>query len=251
MDALVGRLHSSGTRERAARTMLKEHIREHQGYVAWSGGLDSTVVVHLAVAEDPNVPVVWFDSGLEFPETREYIHDTADDWGVNLHIITPHTPVLEMLAGSGSFHHHASATTSSKGGGNLHHLLLQEPSQRAHRLFGAGEATGVRAEESGGRRALLAPRQGLYTRSDGAEVCCPVWGWQQQHIRGYLHTHGIPENPVYQRLRDLGAPPWAQRVGLLVDGNAAEYGRYTWLRLGWPELWADLVEALPRLGEWR
>lgn len=46
---------------------IAEHLDNHDGFVPWSGGKDSTVVVDLTRQVDPNVPVVFFDSGLEFP----------------------------------------------------------------------------------------------------------------------------------------------------------------------------------------
>jgi phosphoadenosine phosphosulfate reductase len=54
---------------------------------------------------------------------------------------------------------------------------------------------------------------------------------------------------VYAKLSAVGAPPSEQRVGLVVDGNALQFGRAVWLRQGWPDLWQRLVTELPRLKE--
>ena len=54
---------------------IGEHLDEHDGFVSWSGGKDSTVVVDLARQVDPHIPVVFFDSGLQFPETIQYLED--------------------------------------------------------------------------------------------------------------------------------------------------------------------------------
>ncbi len=51
------------------RARIEEHLDQHEGYVAFSGGKDSLVTLHLALQADPDVPVAFFDSGLEFPET--------------------------------------------------------------------------------------------------------------------------------------------------------------------------------------
>lgn len=66
---------------------------------------------------------------------------------------------------------------------------------------------------------------------------------------GYLHRHGLPVNPVYAKLRLLGAPEKALRVSAMIDGNGLELGRVTWLRRGWPGLFAELAQVLPRLRE--
>lgn len=59
---------------------IAHHLAEHEGYVAFSGGKDSLVTLDLARRVDPDVPVAFFDSGLEYPETYTYIAELADTW---------------------------------------------------------------------------------------------------------------------------------------------------------------------------
>lgn len=42
-------------------------------YVSWSGGKDSTALLNLARKEYPNIPAVFVDTGLEFPEIRQHV----------------------------------------------------------------------------------------------------------------------------------------------------------------------------------
>jgi len=51
---------------------IRQWIEAHDGcvYVSVSGGLDSTVLAHLVQQVDPNVSLVFFDTGMEYPENR-------------------------------------------------------------------------------------------------------------------------------------------------------------------------------------
>jgi len=248
---------------------IEAHLAAHDGYLAFSGGKDSTVVLDLARRVDPALPVVWFDSGLEFPETRTYIHDLTDRWGLNLTVIQARPTLLDVLVAGGGWDHHAPDQAMP----NLHEVLITAPARLSHQLHGPGELWGVRSAEAKGRRhlhtaALAAqvrdrcrgccpPRSaeqrqrhgGIVARVDGTVAYSPIWDWPTTQVWEHLAATGIPINPVYAKLRDLGAPEHATRVAHVVDANQLEAGRISWLRRGWPTLYAELVEKLPRLAD--
>ena len=50
-------------------------------YVAFSGGKDSTVLLHLVRSIYPNVQGVFIDTGLEYPEIRDFVKSTSNiEW---------------------------------------------------------------------------------------------------------------------------------------------------------------------------
>ena len=60
--------------------MTQERIRgwvnefgEDGVYVSFSGGKDSTVLLHIVRNMYPNVKAVFVDTGLEYPEIREFV----------------------------------------------------------------------------------------------------------------------------------------------------------------------------------
>lgn len=233
-----------------AEGRCQTHLDEFPaGFVSWSGGKDSTVVVRMASRITPNVPVVFFDSGLEMPENVAYMHDVAEQWGLNFHTIAAEPDALTIMAATGAWDHDAPATTAP--GPDLHEALITVPSAKAHAQFGRGNLWGLRGAESDARRALLAGRQGVFTRANGVTVCSPIWDWRDETVWAYLAAHRVPENPVYARLEALGATGKDLRVGLAFDGNNLQHGRVRWLRLGWPELYERVCAALPRVREYR
>lgn len=85
---LNGKIHLSKQR-------IKEWV-EHWGvgnvYVAFSGGKDSTVLLHLVRSLFPDVKAVFVDTGLEYPEIREFVK-TID----NVEWIRPEMPFKNVL----------------------------------------------------------------------------------------------------------------------------------------------------------
>lgn len=265
-------LRTTGRDLDAVRRRIRGHIDRWEGYVPFSGGKDSLVVLDLVRAVAPDVPVAFFDSGLEFPETLDYIDRLARDWRLNLHVVPARPGALEILSASGAWDHRAARRDGAPGaaGGDLFRALIAEPAAAAHRAHGPGELWGVRAAESRGRAAAYAnalraadcrcgpPCQGrqrrarhggVISRTDGTVAYGPVWDWHDDEVWGHIHRRGLPVNPVYEKLRRIGAPGHFLRVSAMVDGTRLEEGRITWLRRGWPALFEELAAALPRLRE--
>lgn len=246
---------------------IAEHLDEHDGFVSWSGGKDSTVVVDLARQVDPHVPVVFFDSGLQFPETVRYLEELAERWRLNFHVITADPDLLTLLIAGGGFDHRAPDRRLDV---ELSEIMITGPAAEAHRRHGPGSLWGVRAQESYGRRMLYrrglgaetrARQQysreevreqtgGVVRRADGTITYGPIWDWQRSHVFEYLAGRGIEPNPLYQKLAGLGVPDSLIRVDSIIDASKLSNGHIAWLQKGWPDLFSRLAAALPRLQEW-
>ena len=108
-------IRGPSTTTAALLTRIEEHLERWQGYVAFSGGKDSLVVLDLARRVEPQVPVVFFDSGLEYPQTYPYLEDLAARWRLNLRIIDADPPLLTLLTHGGRWDHHAPIRDAGAG----------------------------------------------------------------------------------------------------------------------------------------
>lgn len=244
---------------------IGQHLDTYDGFVAWSGGKDSTVVVNLARQVNPHVPVVFYDSGLQFPETLRYLEELAGAWRLNFRVVSAEPDLLTVLIAGGGFDHTAPDRRLK---GALADIMIAAPAAEAHRRYGRGSMWGVRAEESAGRRRLYrsqlaaearlhqcgsppatvrACAGGVVRRKDGSVTYGPIWDWQRHHVFEYLAGRGIAPNPLYRKLAALGAPEHQIRVDSIIDPEKLSNGHVAWLQKGWPDLFERLATALPRL----
>lgn len=92
--------------------MTKERIRawyeywDEKGvgcYVSFSGGKDSTVLKHIVDSMYDDVPSVFVNTGLEYPEIREFVNDIKNNkykkfgFNNNIEILEPEIPFNQVI----------------------------------------------------------------------------------------------------------------------------------------------------------
>lgn len=92
----LAQLQSLPLEEKVLRTQTRiiEWYLKHKGkvYVSFSGGKDSTVLLHIVRQIYPDVPAVYCDTGLEFPEVKEHVKQFD-----NVVILRPKMSFREVL----------------------------------------------------------------------------------------------------------------------------------------------------------
>jgi len=71
---------------------------EGQVYVAFSGGKDSTVLLHLVRSLYKKVPAVFVDTGLEYPEIRDFVKTIDNVVWLNMNYRSSHYCKIRKMA---------------------------------------------------------------------------------------------------------------------------------------------------------
>ena len=74
-----------------AADLVRQAIERHKGHiaVACSFGKDSMVVVRMALDVDPNIIIIFENTGVEFRETINFKNRMKVEWNLNLHETKP------------------------------------------------------------------------------------------------------------------------------------------------------------------
>ncbi len=160
-----------------------------------SFGKDSTVLLHMATRIYPEIPVLYLNTGLEFPETLEFRDKLVAEWGLNLREYTPTVTYEELAAEHGN-------DVYSKNPKLCCECLKVEPVKRALDGLDAW-ITGLRRDETEFRKTIK-----IVEDHNGIVKINPLANWTEKEIWNYLKENNVPYNPLYdQGFRSLGCMP--------------------------------------------
>lgn len=202
-------------------------------YVAYSGGKDSEVCLHLVRSIAPDTPALWWHDEWVLPETEERVEAVP-----NLRKIAAHVRHSEWFA---SWKDREALPSDVE-------WVERTPSEGegTWKLGYDGAAVGLRADENADRKRHIRAYGTLtHSAKNRQWQCYPVAWWSTRDIWAYLLSREIPYNRAYDRLAEIGVEPQRQRIGPLAVSGAMERGQIAILKQGWPELYERFAEAHP------
>ena len=213
------------------KARIKEFYIKMDGnvYVSFSGGKDSTVLLHLVRSMYPDVPAVFVDTGLEYPEIRDFVK-TID----NVVWLKPKMPFNQVIEKYGypviskevAHKIHQIRTTKSDklrnkrlhgqdGNGKLSEkwkYLVDAPFKISHKCCDVMKKRPVKAYEKqtgnapfvGTMACESAGRLTSYLRSGcnsftGRAMSTPMAIWLEQDVYDYLEMFGLPIAEIYHK----------------------------------------------------
>jgi 3'-phosphoadenosine 5'-phosphosulfate sulfotransferase (PAPS reductase)/FAD synthetase len=257
---------------RLSKQRIKEWYSHWDGnvYVAFSGGKDSTVLLHICRSIYPNVPAVFNNTGVEFPEIIKFIKEID-----NVIMLKPPIPYRKVLTNYGYplisketaekiYEIRNTNSTSlrdkrlhgdNKGNGKLPQkwyyllkapflvsskccdILKKSPARIYERTTKNKRMTGMMAGDSYLRR-LGYLKRGCNSFNGG--VSNPLGFWKEEDIWNYIKTNNV----TYSKIYDMGYNRTGC-VGCLFGIHLEDYpNRLQQLKITHPKLWSYYIEHL-------
>ncbi len=201
----------------APHALLSVMIRqEFAGRIALlsSFGADSALLLAMAAEVDPNLPVLFLDTGKHFPQTLEYVAQMRQLLGLtNIISLTPREDMLTRIDPQGELWQHQPNRCCW--------LRKVEPLNRAL--------------QEGGYQALITGRKRYQTENrqqmdpvemgeDGVFRVNPLWNFSREDINAELEKRNLPQHPmVAEGYRSIGCAPCTAPVS---EGQDERAGRW-------------------------
>ena len=236
---------SNAILERAVKRYNPTHI-----IGMFSGGHDSLVATHIASQHPRFSFAAHMNTGIGIEETRQFVRDTCQDWGIELREYhaaeyvradgVPDPQVYEELVVEHGFPGppmHRIMYNSLKER-PLRHMLRDLDTERGERVL---LITGVRRDESARRMAHAEP-----VHEWEAKVwVAPIYNWSKRDCYQYIREHGLKRNWVSDVLHMSGE---------CLCGAFAHPGELEEIRTWFPEAAAEIERIERRVMErfpWR
>jgi len=177
-----------------------------------SFGADSVVLLHMASQIDRDVPVLFLDTEMLFPETLRYQSDVAETLGLtNVQIVKPNRNEVFARDVDGLLHR---ADTNA-----CCHLRKTRPLQNA--------LEGYEAWITGRKRFQAATRAEMpvFENEGGKRLKVnPLATWDTKDIAAYIDAHNLPRHPLVARgYPSVGCAPCTHPVA---PGQDPRSGRW-------------------------
>ena len=192
--------------------MTKERIRqwyEHWDgmvYVSFSGGKDSTVLKHIVDSIYNDVPAVFVNTGLEYPEIQKFVRDVKagkwDCFNTDVEIIRPQMRFDEVIKKYGY------PVITKRVADTLRYakrnIKFAKQTQRV-------PITAQMADESVQRRTQWI-QHGCNAFDKKEPISNPLSFWTEQDVLRYIKEYNVPYCPVYGEI-------------VYTDADGFEYGQ--------------------------
>ena len=205
----------------SAAERVRWALEEFRGHAALSTsfGVQAAVMLHLVTRVDPQIPIVFVDTGYLFAETYRFAAELTEKLGLNLKVYSPLLTAARQEALYGKLWEQGVEGLEKYG-----RLNKVEPMNRALQELGASVwMAGLRREHASTREDLP-----VIKRQNRVLKIHPIVDWTDRQVGEYLREHGLPYHPLWERgYISIGDTHSTVRYA---DGMKAEDTRFSGLK---------------------
>ena len=155
-----------------------------------SFGAQSAVMLHLLSRAQPDIPVVFIDTGYLFPETYRFVDELTTRLDLDLHVYRADTSPAWQEARFGNLWEKGVSGIEQ-----YNQVNKVEPMKKALGELQAGTwFSGLRRSQAESRRNIDI----LQAHGDVVKVH-PVADWSDRDVHFYLKDHGLPYHPLWEQ----------------------------------------------------
>ena len=197
-----------------ATDLICQAIKKHGNRIGvnWSGGRDSTIVLHMAIQEKPDIPVLFANTYCESGETWAYIRKLHKLWNLNLYMTKPEMNFWQCVEKWGL------PRRRNEGSNRMPHccqILKEKPLDDLKKQLEINAYfTGLMKEESWQRRQTLTRydtkgnagemqdeiafcSQRYYKKTTNEWAYHPIAEWSADDVSNYFTQNNLPINQFY------------------------------------------------------
>jgi 3'-phosphoadenosine 5'-phosphosulfate sulfotransferase (PAPS reductase)/FAD synthetase len=201
-----------------AADLIGQAIKKHGKRIGitWSGGRDSTVVVHMAIQIKPDIPILFANTGCMDGETWAYVRNVSKLWDLNLHTAYPEKTFWQCVKEYGlpKVRNSDSKARTPK----CCKILKEDPLDKLKLKLGINAYfTGLMKTEShqrfmtlsrydsgGGERDEVSfCSQRYYKKTTNEWVYHPIAEWKPEDVSNYFIENNLPVNQIYVKWNGL------------------------------------------------
>jgi phosphoadenosine phosphosulfate reductase len=155
-----------------------------------SFGAQSAAFLHLATQAEPDLPIIFIDTGYHFPETLEFAQELTKKLGLKVRTYRPLQTPADIEKKHGRLWE-----MGADGMEKFHEIIRVEPLRRAMKeLNPLLWIAGLRRTTAASRKELS-----ILSHVNSRTKMLPILDWTDRQVGEYLQQHSLPYHPLWAK----------------------------------------------------